>query len=70
MKFGPRGLEGRALLQLQSMTLPPQSRILRQTLNWTQHLVVQPAMSAEGSSARETHTLLQDRKSSAHTRTL
>jgi hypothetical protein len=52
------------------MTLPPQERILRQTLNWTQHLVPQPAMSAAASSDRAAHTLLQERKSSLQTRTL
>ena len=38
------------------MTLPPQERILRQTSNWTQHLVPQPAISAAASSDRAAHT--------------
>jgi hypothetical protein len=48
----------------------PQPLILRQALNWVQHLRLQPAMSAEGSKAVAVQTLLQERKSSLQTRTL
>ena len=44
--------------------------MLRHALNWEQHLKLQPAISAEGSSAVAVHTLLQERKSSLHTRML
>jgi hypothetical protein len=43
---------------------------LKHALNWLQQRVVQPAMSAEVSKDRAAHTLLQERKSSLHTRTL
>jgi hypothetical protein len=44
--------------------------MLRHALNWVQHLRLQPAISAEESSAVAVHTLLQERKSSLQTRTL
>ena len=44
--------------------------MLRQALNCEQHLKLQPAISAEGSSAVAVHTLLHDRKSSLQTRML
>ena len=44
--------------------------MLRQALNWVQHLKLQPAMSAEGSKAVAVQMLLQERKSSLQTRTL
>jgi hypothetical protein len=42
----------------------------RQALNPVQHLRLQPAVSAEGSSAVAVQMLLQERKSSLHTRKL
>jgi hypothetical protein len=39
-------------------------------LNSVQHLRLQPAVSAEGSSAVAVHVVLQERKSSLQTRTL
>jgi hypothetical protein len=44
--------------------------MLRHALNWVQHRRLQPAMSAEGSSAVAVQMLLQERKSSLQTRTL
>jgi hypothetical protein len=52
------------------MVLVPQPLMLRQALNIVQHLKLQPAMSAEGSSAVAVQTLLQERKSSLQTRKL
>ena len=48
----------------------PHPLIFRQALKLVQHRKLHPAMSAEGSSAVAVHTLLQERKSSLHTRTL
>jgi hypothetical protein len=44
--------------------------MLRQALKLVQHLRLQPAVSAVGSSAVAVHTLLQERKSSLQTRRL
>jgi hypothetical protein len=48
----------------------PHPLIFRQALKLLQHRKLHPAISAEGSSAVAVHTLLQERKSSLHTRTL
>ncbi len=47
-----------------------QPLMLRQALNWVQHLRLQPAVSAVGSSAVAVQMLLQERKSSLQTRKL
>ena len=47
-----------------------QPLIWRQALNCVQHLRLQPAVSAEGSSAVALQVLPQERKSSLQTRTL
>jgi hypothetical protein len=44
--------------------------MLRQALNWLQHLKLQPAVSAEESNALALQTLPQERKSLLQTRTL
>ena len=44
--------------------------MLRHALKLVQHRRLQPAISAEGSSAVAVHTLLQERKSSLQTRML
>lgn len=50
--------------------LVAQPLIERHALNMVQHLKLHPAMSALGSKAVAVQTLLQERKSSLHTRTL
>lgn len=56
--------------QKQLIDRAAQPLMLRHALNWVQQRRLQPAMSAEGSSAVAVQTLLQERKSSLQTRTL